>query len=285
MNHSTFQPTATSEETHSAIVEVSNLCIRFEKQSVLENLNLRIRRGETVAVIGESGCGKTVFLKTLIGLIPPSSGTVHFDSQDLQTLRLSELAQLRTRIGFVFQSSALFDSLTVAENIAFPLRQAISAGPGESLISDHDLHALVVQSLRDVGLPSHVFQRYPNELSGGMQKRVGLARATILKPDLILYDEPTTGLDPIASDIINELILSSRLQHPVTSIVVTHDMKTARKVADRVIMFQPRSRLQTDENQVIYDGPPSDLNHQSDQRIQQFIHGEAGNRVLEMSGG
>ena len=285
MNHSAFQPTANAEDSPSAIVEVSELCVRFEKQSVLENLNLQIRRGETVAVIGESGCGKTVFLKALIGLIPPSSGTVHFDSQDLQTLRLSELAQLRTRIGFVFQSSALFDSLTVAENIAFPLRQAISAIAEESLMSDHDLHALVVQSLKDVGLPSHVFQRYPNELSGGMQKRVGLARATILKPDLILYDEPTTGLDPIASDIINELILSSRLQHPVTSIVVTHDMKTARKVADRVIMFQPRSRLQTDENQVLYDGPPSDLNHQSDRRIQQFIHGEAGDRVLEMSGG
>ena len=267
------------------MVAVNQLCIRFEKQPVLEDLNLQIRHGETVAVIGESGCGKTVFLKALIGLIPPSSGTVFFDRRNLQTLELSELAQLRTRIGFVFQSSALFDSLTVAENIAFPLQQASSLNPDNSPLSDHDIHALVLQSLKDVGLPKHVFQRYPNELSGGMQKRVGLARATILKPDLILYDEPTTGLDPIASDIINELILNSRLQHPVTSVVVTHDMKTARKVADRVIMFQPRSRLQSGENQVIYDGPPSDLNHQSDPRIQQFIHGEAGNRVLEMSGG
>ena len=179
----------------------------------------------------------------------------------------------------------MFDSLTVAENIAFPLRQSNSQITSDTVLGDEDIRSRVIESLREVGLADNVYQRYPMEISGGMRKRVAIARANILKPDLMLYDEPTTGLDPIASDVINELIMQSRLQHTVTSVIVTHDMKTARKVADRVIMFHPIDRLAGDDTQIIFDGPPSVLDRHADLRITQFIHGEAGERVSELSNG
>ena len=204
---------------------------------------------------------------------------------DLCQTTSAELAHLRTRTGFVFQGAALFDSLTVAENIGFPIRQSNSQITSDTVLCDEDIMSLVTESLREVGLADNVCQRYPMEISGGMRKRVAIARANILKPDLMLYDEPTTGLDPIASDVINELIMRSRLQHTVTSIIVTHDMKTARKVADRVIMVHPVDRLTGDDAQIIFDGPPSVLDRHADQRITQFIHGEAGQRVIELSDG
>jgi phospholipid/cholesterol/gamma-HCH transport system ATP-binding protein len=259
--------------------------VGFGKRVVLQDITLEVRRGETLAIIGESGCGKTVLLKSLIGLIQGQAGTVHFDGVDLCQTTSVELAQLRTRTGFVFQGAALFDSLTVAENIAFPLRQSNSQITSDTVLGDEDIRSRVIESLREVGLADNVYQRYPMEISGGMRKRVAIARANILKPDLMLYDEPTTGLDPIASDVINELIMQSRLQHTVTSVIVTHDMKTARKVADRVIMFHPIDRLAGDDTQIIFDGPPSVLDRHADLRITQFIHGEAGERVSELSNG
>ena len=264
------------------LVEVRQLCVSFDKHVVLQDITLEVRRGETLAIIGESGCGKTVLLKSLIGLIQGQTGTVHFDGVDLCQTTSAELAHLRTRTGFVFQGAALFDSLTVEENIGFPIRQSNSQINSDTGLSDDDIMSLITESLREVGLTDNVCQRYPMEISGGMRKRVAIARANILQPDLILYDEPTTGLDPIASDVINELIMRSRLQHTVTSIIVTHDMKTARKVADRVIMLHPIDRLGGDDAQIIFDGPPSDLDRHTDQRITQFIHGEAGQRVIEL---
>ena len=269
----------------SPLLEVRQLCVGFGKRVVLQDITLEVRRGETLAIIGESGCGKTVLLKSLIGLIQGQAGTVHFDGVDLCQTTSVELAQLRTRTGFVFQGAALFDSLTVAENIAFPLRQSNSQITSDTVFGDEDIRSRVIESLREVGLADNVYQRYPMEISGGMRKRVAIARANILKPDLMLYDEPTTGLDPIASDVINELIMQSRLQHTVTSVIVTHDMKTARKVADRVIMFHPIDRLAGDDTQIIFDGPPSVLDRHADLRITQFIHGEAGERVSELSNG
>jgi phospholipid/cholesterol/gamma-HCH transport system ATP-binding protein len=267
------------------LIEVRQLCVSFDKQVVLQEVTLEVRRGETLAIIGESGCGKTVLLKSLIGLIQGQAGRVHFDGVDLCQTTTAELAHLRTRTGFVFQGAALFDSLTVAENISFPIRQSNSQINSDTGLSDADIMSLVAESLREVGLADNVCQRYPMEISGGMRKRVAIARANILKPDLMLYDEPTTGLDPIASDVINELIMRSRLQHTVTSIIVTHDMKTARKVADRVIMLHPVDRLAENDAQIIFDGPPSDLDRHADQRIIQFIHGEAGQRLIELSNG
>jgi len=216
-----------------------------------------------------------VILKTIIGLVKPTRGQVIFDGKDLAELTEQELTAERIRFGFLFQGAALFDSLTVGQNVAFPLREHTEN-------SDQQMQEVVLSRLAEVGLPESIISKKPAELSGGMRKRVGLARALALGPELMLYDEPTTGLDPIMSDVINELILRTRSQHPVTSVVVTHDMRTARKVADRVIMIYPLSRLGPDEPQIIFDGPPDSLDKSVDPRVTQFVHGEAGERLMEM---
>jgi phospholipid/cholesterol/gamma-HCH transport system ATP-binding protein len=259
------------------LLAIRHLHVEFGKQHVLRDIDLTVPRGQTVAIIGESGCGKTVLLKTLIGLVKPTRGEVLFDGQNLQKLTDKELIQQRIRFGFLFQYAALFDSMTIGQNVAFPLRQHRGS-------SDQEVQELVLARLAEVGLPDTVVVKKPAELSGGMRKRVGLARALVLNPELMLYDEPTTGLDPIMSDVINELIMSTRRTHLVTSVVVTHDMRTARKVADRIVMLYPLSRLASDEPQVIYDGPPSEVDNCRDRRVSQFIHGEAGERLMEMRG-
>lgn len=264
--------------TDETLVEVRSLHIAFGTQRVLSDIGFQLRRGQTLAVIGESGCGKTVLMKALIGLIKPTRGKVLLDGRDLSRMREKELAAQRVRFGFVFQGAALFDSMTVAQNIAFPLRQ-------HSEKTATEIHESVLDRLSEVGLPDSVFTKKPAELSGGMRKRVGLARALALEPELMLYDEPTTGLDPIMSDVINELILRTSSTRTVTSIVVTHDMRTTRKVADRVIMLYPLSRLDNDEPQILYDGPPDEMANCSDHRVMQFIHGEAGVRIREMMNG
>jgi phospholipid/cholesterol/gamma-HCH transport system ATP-binding protein len=257
------------------LVQLRQLRIDFERHPVLRQIELDIARGETLAVIGESGCGKTVLLKTIIGLLRPTAGEVLFDSQDLARLSEHQLAHQRTRFGFLFQQAALFDSMTVAQNVAFPLRQHTTKG-GE------EIRQIVAARLAEVGLPENVMRKKPAELSGGMRKRVGLARALALEPEIMLYDEPTTGLDPIMSDVINELIITTRQHHPVTSIVVTHDMRTAQKVADRVVMLYPLARLEQDEPQVIFDGTPAALDGARDRRVSQFVRGEAGERLMEL---
>ncbi|MEM6691876.1 MAG: ATP-binding cassette domain-containing protein [Planctomycetota bacterium] len=261
------------------LLSVDDASIRLAGQWILKNINLQIERGQTVSIIGESGCGKTVFMKTLVGLLRPTSGRVTFGGVNLSTSDPKAMASIRRRIGFVFQNAALFDSMTIYENIAFPLRHNESHRP-ESQVRD-----LVMQHLQEVGLPTESALKRPAELSGGMRKRVGLARALILRPELVVYDEPTTGLDPIMSDVINELILDTRRRYPVTSIVVTHDMRTARKVSDRVLMFFPRRRLEDNDSQVLFDGPPSGLETSDDRRVRQFVRGEAGDRLREMSMG
>jgi phospholipid/cholesterol/gamma-HCH transport system ATP-binding protein len=257
------------------LLDVRHLDVVFGRQKVLRDINLRVPRGQTLSVIGESGCGKTVLLKTLIDLIRPTKGEVIFDGQNLANLKGRELVQQRIRFGFLFQNSALFDSMTIGQNVAFPLRQ-------HKRLKDNEVQEIVLARLAEVGLPENVVVKKPAELSGGMRKRVGLARALVMNPELLLYDEPTTGLDPIMSDVINELIMSTRRTHLVTSILVTHDMRTARKVSDRVVMLYPLSRLGADEPQIIYDGPPSELDKIGDRRVRQFIHGEAGERLTEL---
>jgi phospholipid/cholesterol/gamma-HCH transport system ATP-binding protein len=172
----------------------------------------------------------------------------------------------------VFQNAALFDSMSIGQNVSFPLRQHTQR-------SDAEVYELVRARLAEVGLPERVISKKPAELSGGMRKRVGLARALMLDPELMLYDEPTTGLDPIMSDVINELMMRARRNHPVTSVIVTHDMRTARKVADRVVMFYPLASLEPGQPQVIFDGPPSQLDRCDDRRVIQFVRGEAGERL------
>jgi phospholipid/cholesterol/gamma-HCH transport system ATP-binding protein len=257
------------------LVRLERVGIDFGRQHVLRDIDLTIPRGQTLAVIGESGCGKTVLLKTIIGLLAPTRGLVYFDGQKLAELGEKELTRQRIRFGFLFQQAALFDSMTIAQNVAFPLRQH-TRKDGEQI------RRVVMARLAEVGLPENIVSKKPAELSGGMRKRVGLARALALEPEIMLYDEPTTGLDPIMGDVINELILSTRRQHPVTSIVVTHDMRTAQKVADRVVMFYPLARLQPGEPQIIYDGPPEQIQRAFDSRVSQFVRGEAGERLMEM---
>lgn len=262
------------QEEHP-LVDVRGLSVRFGRQRVLRNIDLKIPAGQTVVLIGESGCGKTVLMKSIIGLVAPTRGQVFFDDKNIHGLNDRQLSLMRLRFGFVFQHAALFDSMTIGQNVAFPMRQ-------HGDYSQAEIREEVLSRLSEVGLPDEVVYKKPAELSGGMRKRVGLARALIMKPEIMMYDEPTTGLDPIMSDVINELILRTRRRNGVTSIVVTHDMNTARKVADRVVMLYPLSRLEPDEPQVIFDGTPEQLDHVRDRRVRQFVAGEAGERLMEM---
>jgi phospholipid/cholesterol/gamma-HCH transport system ATP-binding protein len=257
------------------LIETQQLNLIYGTQQILRNINLVIPRGQTLAIIGESGCGKTMLLKSIVNLIKPTSGKILYDGRDILSLSNLEMTKLRRKFGFVFQNAALFDSMTIGENVAFPLVQ-------QGLDLSRNTEKMVPERLAEVGLPESVIPKRPSQLSGGMRKRVGLARALILEPEVILYDEPTTGLDPIMSDVINELILRTRQKYPVTSIVVTHDMRTAKKVADRIIMLYPFPRLAPDEGQIIYDGPPSGLEYLEDKRVRQFVEGEAGERLMEL---
>jgi phospholipid/cholesterol/gamma-HCH transport system ATP-binding protein len=250
--------------------------MEFGSHRVLHDLSLTVLRGQTLVVIGESGCGKTVLLKLLIGLLRPTSGRATFDGKVLAELSDRELTRQRLRFGFLFQGAALFDSLTVYDNVAFGLR-------AQKRHTEAEVRERVRQRLQEVGLPVGIEFKKPAELSGGMKKRVGLARALAVDPEVMLYDEPTTGLDPIMSDVINELILQTRRRHPVTSLVVTHDMKTAQKVADRVVMLYPLARLRPGESQVLFDGPPAELGRCADPRVVQFVEGEARERLVELA--
>ncbi len=269
-------PSENATPPREPLISLQQVTMQFGSQQVLHAIDLTTQRGQTLAVIGESGCGKTVLLKLVIGLLRPTVGRVLFDGQHLENLAERELTRQRLRFGFLFQGAALFDSLSVFDNVAFGLR-------AQGRAAETEIREIVRQRLQEVGLPPGVVAKKPAELSGGMKKRVGLARALALDPEVMLYDEPTTGLDPIMTDVINELILQTRRQRPVTSIVVTHEMKTVTKVADRVVMLYPLSRLQPGEHQILFDGTPEQLRECADPRVRQFIEGEARDRLLELA--
>lgn len=259
------------------IVELCQVSRSFGDQAVLRDVTLPVQRGETLVIIGESGCGKSVTLKLLMRLMEPSTGQVFWSGRPIAPLSDRELSRERLKFGYLFQMAALFDSLTVYENVAFGLRQ-------NTRQSEEQIRNTVRDRLRDVGLSLDLVEhKKPAQLSGGMKKRVGLARAMALDPDVVLYDEPTTGLDPIMSDVINELILHTRQRGDVTSIVVTHDMNTVRKVADRVVMFYPLSRLGPNDAQIIYEGTAEAAFDSPDRRVSQFVRGEAGERMMELA--
>jgi phospholipid/cholesterol/gamma-HCH transport system ATP-binding protein len=257
------------------LIDFRRAGVSFDGHAVLRDIGLSVPARQTLAVIGESGCGKTVTLKLIVGLLRPSTGEVLFDDKPIGDLSDQDLVRQRLRIGFLFQGAALFDSLTVYDNVAFGLR-------AQRRIAEPEIAERVRRRLHEVGLPDGVERKMPAELSGGMKKRVGLARALVLDPEVMLYDEPTTGLDPIMSDVINELILQTRRQARITSIVVTHDLKTVFKVADRVVMLHPLARLRPDEPQIVFDGPPSELHTSADPRVRQFVEGKAGERLAEL---
>ncbi len=257
------------------LLRVDSVGVRFGRQEVLRDIGLDLDAGRTLVILGESGCGKTVLLKAMIGLVRPTSGDVLFDGRSLAGMGDRELAHLRTRYGFVFQGAALFDSLSIADNVAFPLRE-------HTRLPEAEIRDIVATLVDEVGLPRTVLPKKPVEISGGMRKRAGLARALALDPQVVLYDEPTTGLDPIMSDVINELILRVKRRPGVTSVVVTHDMHTARKVADRIVMLYPLFRLGPGQSQVVFDGTPDELDRCRDPRIRQFVEGRAGSRLREL---
>ena len=258
------------------LIAFQKVGMEFQQQHVLTGITLNIARGQTVVVIGESGCGKTVLLKLIIGLLKPTTGQVTFDGKILADLNDNDLTTQRLRFGFLFQGAALFDSLSVYDNVAFGMRE-------QRKLTEPQIRDIVRQRLQEVGLPVGVEEKKPAELSGGMKKRVGLARALALNPEVMLYDEPTTGLDPIMTDVVNELILQVRQKNPITSVVVTHEMRTVHKVADRVVMLHPLGRLKAGESQILYDGPPEGIKQASDPRVQQFVEGQARERLQEMA--
>ncbi len=238
------------------MIEIKGVAKSFQENRVLRGVDLTIETGETIAIIGRSGCGKSVLLKIIVGLIAADEGTVNIDGQLIGELSESELYKLRRRFGFLFQGAALFDSMTVEENIALPIVE------NEYDWSDEFLKKKIAEKLELVGLEG-IEKLKPSELSGGMKKRVGLARALITEPDFILYDEPTTGLDPISSDNIDDVIktLSGKLN--ATSIVVTHDMFTVKNVVDKVAMLH--------EGKIYFEGDPEDLLSSNDKIIKEFI--------------
>jgi len=241
------------------MIETRALKKQFGPQLILDGVDLRIETGESVVIIGRSGGGKSVLLKHLIGLFQPDSGEVFVDNENISRMNERQLLRVREKFGMVFQGAALFDSMTVAENVAFPLERKGKFTAGE-------VEKRVAAALEMVDLPG-TQKKKPAELSGGMRKRVGLARAIVYEPQIVIYDEPTTGLDPIMSDCIDQLIIRVRDQLKVTSVVVTHDMRSARRVGNHVMLLH--------DKKIYVHGTPEEIFSSQDAVVRQFIDGIA----------
>ena len=245
------------------MIEIINLHKSFGKNHVLRGIDLTVEKGESMVVIGGSGSGKSVLLKHIIGILRPDAGKVLIDGVDLALLKERELYEVRKKFGMLFQMSALFDSMTVWENVGFALHR-------NKTMHDKEIKARATENLKLVGL-SGVENLMPAELSGGMKKRVGLARAIAHEPEILLYDEPTTGLDPIMADAINELIIEMRNTLSVTSVAITHDMNSAYKIADRIAMLY--------EGRIIDTGSPDEIKNTGNPIVRQFITGSAAGPI------
>jgi phospholipid/cholesterol/gamma-HCH transport system ATP-binding protein len=237
------------------MIEIRQVHKQFDGRPVLRGVDLCIRRGEAVVIAGKSGCGKTVLLKSIIGLLRPERGEILVDGEDVVRLRKKDLYRVRRKFGMLFQGAALFDSMSVAENVALPLRE-------HTTLDEAECRVRVAEKLEWVGLPGTEGKK-PSELSGGMRKRVGLARALTMDPEILLYDEPTTGLDPVTSSTINELIASMNRRLRVTSIAVTHDIHSAFRIGRRIVLLH--------EGAVAFDGTVREFRHSDLPLVREFL--------------
>ena len=241
------------------MIEVKNLFKSYGNKGVLSDINFSVVQGQSVAIVGKSGAGKSVLLKCLIGLVKPDEGTIYVDNKLINTMSFRQLQEIRSNIGMVFQFGALFDSMTVGENISLALHKLTK-------LSDDEIQERVFNSLEEVDM-ANTEDLMPSELSGGMKKRVGIARAIAIKPTYLFYDEPTTGLDPVMTDSINRLILKFQRTGEVTSVIITHEMRTVYDVADRVLLLH--------DGKIWFDGSPDEIKNVDDLVVQQFITGNS----------
>lgn len=241
-------------------IKLTNVHKRFGSKLVLDGVNLEVAAGESLVIIGGSGSGKSVTIKSVLGLIQPDSGTIEMDGKDVTRLNFRQREPYLRQCGMLFQGGALFDSLTVWQNISFAARK-------KDGLSKAAARELAIEKLGQVGLQPEVADLLPSELSGGMQKRVGLARAIATNPEVIFFDEPTTGLDPIMADVINELIVACVKKLGSTAVTITHDMSSVRKIASRVAMIY--------QGKIIWDGPVAAIDHSGNPYVEQFVHGRA----------
>ncbi len=241
-------------------LELKGVYKAFGDNHVLNGVDVAIEQGKSLVVIGGSGTGKSVMIKSVIGLLRPDSGSIKVDGIETMTMNSGERDALMKKFGMLFQGGALFDSMKVWENVAFGLIQ------GQAM-NRREAKGIAIDKLRSVGLPARVAELYPAELSGGMQKRVALARAVACRPEIIFFDEPTTGLDPIMADVINDLIIAASKDLGATTLSITHDMASARKIADNIAMIY--------KGKIIWHGPANDIDHSGNEYVDQFIRGQA----------
>ncbi len=242
------------------MISLQNVCKSFGPKHILKGINLSVDKGQSLVIIGGSGTGKSVTLKCILGLLTPDSGSIFVNGQDVTKISANGRKKILSKFGMLFQGGALFDSIPVWENVAFGLIQ----GKG---LNKKDAQEIALEKLRRVGLARDVGFLSPSELSGGMQKRVGLARAIASEPEIIFFDEPTTGLDPIMADVINDLIVECVKDLGATTLTITHDMASARKIADRMAMLY--------QGKIIWEGAKTDIDHSGNDHVDQFIHGRA----------
>jgi phospholipid/cholesterol/gamma-HCH transport system ATP-binding protein len=244
------------KQNGNIVVRMEHLKKSFENNHVLRDINLVINKGENIVILGKSGTGKSVLIKSIVGLVEIDDGKLVIFGQNISELNDKELIEIRNKIGFLFQSGALYDSMTVRENLEFPLKRQLRP------IAQEEMDLLVKEALQNVGL-SEAINKSPSELSGGMRKRLGLARTLILKPEIMLYDEPTTGLDPITSKEISKLILEVQKKYNTSSIIITHDIECARLTANRIIVIK--------DGVCVAEGSYTDLENSSDEWIRSFF--------------
>ena len=241
------------------MIEIRNVQKSFDGKPVLIDVNLTIEDGNTDVIVGCSGCGKTVLLRSIIGLIQPEGGSILIDGEDIVGMNRRDLYRIRRKFGMLFRGAALFDSMTVEENIGLALREHTD-------LTDQEIEKRIHEKLEVVGLPG-TEKKKPAELSGGMKKRVGLARALVMDPSIVLFDEPTTGLDPITADTINDLIIETQQRLNFTSVMVTHDMHSASKIGNRIAMLY--------DGRIVFEGTPEEFNSSDEELVRQFVEGKA----------